>query len=1158
MKRFFKTFLLIIVLLPNSSFAYEPTQTHAGLTEQIVEFYNLQSSNKISNEQKELIIKGAIDEDIPASRALNHFYDPIRNIGINDYRSAKDWALIDSEANKYTWGETIQYYAEGNESEAFIGLGHIVHLIEDMGVPDHTRNDQHLPIADSLGGGSPYEGWAMQNKNRDTLRGLGKQYADAGNITRVFDDLGTYFDFLAKYSNGNFFSKDTIFRQDVYPNPKILNYDSEYSYGKDLFTGDIVKLVKRNEREEVLKIILSDDNDTSILSSYFDRLARQIIPSGAGVVELFFKEGEKARAIYQAELRRKQEEEARANAELAQRLSQKGFTGFLVNLWSGAVYLVVDYVVQPAKQIASAVGGPIVYGARLAFQEGINGVSFIGFTGKTATVVGVQKVGQAAVSTVVWTGEQLADAKIFIQKAIENKITYKPPSELTTEPAALIVVSTSISPASSENSTIRETPRLVFIGNLSPVLRGGGGVALLKQVLGTSETAVPAPGEITATTTMKIVESVGAALAAPTLSVPQCTFSLATSGCLLATTTVRFEWLPVTGTDHYSISRNGEYATTTEIYLDVIVPDFSDYTLEVAAVDKLWISSATSTKTLSVATIPIAINEIAWMGTTASSTAEWIELKNNTDYAIDLSQWALDAKDGTSYIKLIGTIKPREYLVFERTDNSTIIDVVAHAIYTSTLDTAGDQLTLSYAGTMLDSTPDGVWVAGENTSPTTRKTMERYASKKPGIDLANWGTWGSEIDIKNGTDAEGNFINGTPGARNSTTYLLNNGLDIESYLILRADEEYYLITRPITVTASSTFTLQPGVVIKFLDDGTSWEGPTLVILGVLHATGNAENPVVFESYLNNRLGEIKFIGGISTSTLDHVIVESIAGIQLTDGARLSVKNSEFINNYRGLEMFGERDIINRKTVITKEGGTLFVENTSFASTTKEAIAAYYGSIVLISSSTIRNTLDTDAIGVYYSTFTMVSSTIDGVNRSSGVYASNSTISIASSTISNILDGEGLVLDFSTSTITNVAIENSKWDGISIFNGNATIVFSDISNITEGNGINAYQATISIASSTVRNILDNDGIYLKNSTSTITNTVVDTVASTWGNGIDIEGGTASITSSTISGFTQGAGIYVLNPITQVIITDTDVTWNADGIIANPASSVVVTP
>ncbi len=265
---------IILILIPHTLFAYEPTQTHAGLTEQVVEFYNLKHGNKITSDQKELIIKGAIEEDAPATRATNHFYDPVRNIGIEGGRTAKAWALEDLVMNEFGWDSAISAYARGDLNTAFVTLGHNIHLVEDMGVPDHTRNDQHLPFLDeSMGGHSPYEDWTKESKNRNTMRGMGLKFVNDGVNTKVFSRLGEYFDFLANYSNRNFFSRDTIFRQDVYPNPQIISYDQDYGYWIDEVSNENVPVVKKKKYKDRVEIILSDKDDSSVLSSYFDRLA---------------------------------------------------------------------------------------------------------------------------------------------------------------------------------------------------------------------------------------------------------------------------------------------------------------------------------------------------------------------------------------------------------------------------------------------------------------------------------------------------------------------------------------------------------------------------------------------------------------------------------------------------------------------------------------------------------------------------------------------------------------------------------------------------------------------------------------------------------------------------------------------------------------------
>lgn len=296
---------------------------------------------------------------------------------------------------------------------------------------------------------------------------------------------------------------------------------------------------------------------------------------------------------------------------------------------------------------------------------------------------------------------------------------------------ALSVKQTTIAP---NTTTSTNTPKLVFVG-LSPGFGGGMPAQAAPQVLGTTtETTETANEETTSFNEESDLPLLS--LSAPAVSAPQCAFSLATHGCLIATTTVRFEWGAVSGATHYALNKNGVFATTTDTAIDVIADDFSEYTFGVAAIGPNNESSATSTQTVSVATIPIAINEIAWMGTSASSNDEWFEIKNNTAHTIDLSQWELNAKDGTPHVKLAGSIAPHEYLVFERTDDTVVADVKAHQIYTGALGDSGEQLSLSYASTTLDQTPDSAWIKGKKEG---KKTMERYSSKDLGTDPLNWG-----------------------------------------------------------------------------------------------------------------------------------------------------------------------------------------------------------------------------------------------------------------------------------------------------------------------------------------------------------------------------------------------------------------------------------
>ena len=60
--------------------------------------------------------------------------------------------------------------------------------------------------------------------------------------------------------------------------------------------------------------------------------------------------------------------------------------------------------------------------------------------------------------------------------------------------------------------------------------------------------------------------------------------------------------------------------------------------------------------------LDVVVSEIAWMGTTTSSSDEWIELYNAAG-PIDLTGWTLNAADGSPSISLNGSIPPGGYFL---------------------------------------------------------------------------------------------------------------------------------------------------------------------------------------------------------------------------------------------------------------------------------------------------------------------------------------------------------------------------------------------------------------------------------------------------------------------------------------------------------------
>jgi len=162
--------------------------------------------------------------------------------------------------------------------------------------------------------------------------------------------------------------------------------------------------------------------------------------------------------------------------------------------------------------------------------------------------------------------------------------------------------------------------------------------------------------------------------------------------------------------------------------------------------------------------LDVVINEVAWMGTEASSTDEWIELYNNTDQDIDLTGWSIVAADGTPNITLAGTIPAHGYFLLERTDDNTVRDIPADQIYTGAMDNTDEGLTLYDNTNQVIDTANGGgndWPAGDN---ATKSTMERRDPTTPDTD-DNWCT--NDGTTRNGQDANGNPINGTPKTQNS-------------------------------------------------------------------------------------------------------------------------------------------------------------------------------------------------------------------------------------------------------------------------------------------------------------------------------------------------------------------------------------------------------
>jgi hypothetical protein len=186
---------LMILFFPINAIAYGDERTHPELTEVAARKSNLDDYLKNTLGIPEGILKtyeaniniinllrsGSENEDLK-SRAFNHFWDPIRNAGLDDPRllvwqpsgyGNMDWAMgyeyeqpngipldgcgpgdhsENKDCNDYSWRRARSLFYEALTStkedernqkflEFYEKLGRVLHLLQDMGVPAHTRND---------------------------------------------------------------------------------------------------------------------------------------------------------------------------------------------------------------------------------------------------------------------------------------------------------------------------------------------------------------------------------------------------------------------------------------------------------------------------------------------------------------------------------------------------------------------------------------------------------------------------------------------------------------------------------------------------------------------------------------------------------------------------------------------------------------------------------------------------------------------------------------------------------------------------------------------------------------------------------------------------------------------------------------------------------
>jgi hypothetical protein len=274
---------------------------------------------------------------LPVMRSFNHFHNPLTNRGFayapwKTY-SCKDWALmpVGRQVNEstvtdrsYSWFDARDYFyksltlAKKEEREEYFAamfraVGQVMHLIEDVSVPEHTRDDAHVEAA--------YESWVNSYANLNVSPIFFEELLQRGTalpLANLWDtnqyngrnpSITTGAVGLAEFTNANFVSADTV---GSFPYPKIEEasittrhvqdpatgtpYEREYYVkGGDGPKGHLLCRVRRNQKWRNLPILSNLPQgprwvfDENVYQEYSEILIPRAIGYATALFRYFFR-----------------------------------------------------------------------------------------------------------------------------------------------------------------------------------------------------------------------------------------------------------------------------------------------------------------------------------------------------------------------------------------------------------------------------------------------------------------------------------------------------------------------------------------------------------------------------------------------------------------------------------------------------------------------------------------------------------------------------------------------------------------------------------------------------------------------------------------------------------------------------------------------------
>jgi len=287
-----------------------------------------------------LLGKGGKYEDKPWYRSSFHFHNPLTKKGWWGTResSSIQWSQkspgTQRHGGNYSWFDVRDYFLKAltsetkterdkNFADTFRGLGQLMHLVEDLSVPAHTRGDWHIFAYN-------YEDWVVDNIKPSSfsqfspvlLTEIGRsntlapvpianlfdtnQYEGDNPDITIESNIG-----LSEYTNANFFSLDTVFRYFPYPSRnsvKVSEYDipdprdpsrtvSRLYYYEKISDGDkgyrlaTVPILADNDLDETEDTLVDTmpSLDHYVYKDYASKLLPRAVTYSAGLLMYFFR-----------------------------------------------------------------------------------------------------------------------------------------------------------------------------------------------------------------------------------------------------------------------------------------------------------------------------------------------------------------------------------------------------------------------------------------------------------------------------------------------------------------------------------------------------------------------------------------------------------------------------------------------------------------------------------------------------------------------------------------------------------------------------------------------------------------------------------------------------------------------------------------------------